>query len=145
MSATLKEMDYMLGEYQPVAGSEGTNGETVLEFKGSQTYETSIEFPEDYNYMGGSTRPVVLTLRRGVQGMRQLQHTTLRVSQQKADELHERLIAGVGPFRFPEEMRGGFHSNLPEEMRGGKRSTQKGKKTRKDRKGHKGRKGTRRH
>lgn len=124
---TLREMDHMAGEYAPVADSEGVDGETILEFNGTMSYVLKIEFPEDYSYGSGSTRPVTLILRRGVQGAPQLKRTSVKVSQEKADRLHEELMAG-GSFR------------LPEEMRGGMRSTRKGKKTRKGR----GRKGTRR-
>lgn len=134
--STLREMDHMAGEYTPVAGSEGENGETIMEFDGTMSYILKIEFPEDYSYGSASTRPVTLILRRGVQGAPQLKRTSVKVSQEKADRLHEELMAG-GPFRLPDEMRGGMRSAM--------RSTRKGKKTRKGRKGHKGRKGTRRH
>lgn len=135
---TLADFDHMAGEYEPVAGSEGENGETILEFKGTQSYTLKIEFPEEYAYGGASTRPVGLVLRRGVGDHPNLKRMSIRVPKKKADEIYEQLQAG-GLFRFPD----GLNSGVPVhgQLRGGKR----GKKTRKARKSRKSRKGTRRH
>jgi hypothetical protein len=140
---TLEDFNHMAGEYEPVAGSEGENGETILEFKGTQTISYLIEFPEDYTYGGASTRPVGLTLRQGVGERPNFKRMSIRVPKNKADEIYEQLQAG-GIFRFPEGMRGGSYvMSTPDGIRGG---AQKGKKSRKTRKtGRKSRKGTRRH
>jgi hypothetical protein len=126
---TLEDFNHMAGEYEPVAGSEGENGETVLLFQGTQTYTLQIEFPEDYSRESASTYPVGLTLRQGVGARPNFKRMTIRVPKKKADEIYDELVAG-GPFRFPDGMRGGA------------RKGRKGRKTRKA--SRKGRKGTRR-
>jgi hypothetical protein len=134
---TLEDFDSMVGEYAPVQGSEGENGETTLLFKGAQLYTRQIEFPEDYTRGGASTRSVGLVLRQGVDGARPSRHMTVVVPKKKADEIYDELITG-GPFRFPDGMGSGA---VP--VRGRLLGGRKARKTCKG--GRKGRKGTRRH